>query len=74
MLVLLLLPLFGPEAVAVEIAVTGIRLGEQDYGTGVVLDITAAGAVVAAMVVVGLRFASHRRTSKAREVRDQRIY
>ena len=40
MLVLLLLPLFGPEAAAVEIAVTGIRLGEQDYGTRVVLDIT----------------------------------
>ena len=40
MLVLLLLPLFGPAAAAVEIAVTGIRLGEQDYGTRVVLDIT----------------------------------
>ena len=40
LLVLLLTPLFGPEAVAAEAAVTGIRLGEQTYGTRVVLDIT----------------------------------
>ena len=40
LLVLLLTPLFGPEAVATEAAVTGIRLGEQAYGTRVVLDIT----------------------------------
>lgn len=40
LLVLLLTPPLGPEAVAAEAAVTGIRLGEQAYGTRVVLDIT----------------------------------
>jgi len=39
-LVLLLMPLFGVAANAAELAVTGIRLGEQAYGTRVVLDIT----------------------------------
>ncbi len=32
--------LFGPEAMAAEAAVTGIRLGVQTHGTRVVLDIT----------------------------------
>lgn len=40
LLVLLLSLPFAPQAVAAEAAVTGIRLGEQSYGTRVVLDIT----------------------------------
>ena len=39
-LVLLLAPLFVQDAAAAETAVTGIRLGEQSYGTRVVLDLT----------------------------------
>lgn len=38
--VLLPVLLFGPEAMAAEAAVTGIRLGVQAHGTRVVLDIT----------------------------------
>ena len=40
LLVLLLTLLFGPEAMAAEAAVTGIRLGDQANGIRVVLDIT----------------------------------